>query len=721
MRPQDSLITRLLLAFATVMLVFAAATALSIVRLAQFNKLALSVTGPHLKHLQHAEQWLDSTQESARLLSTTLIRADQYDMPEELLAIQAADAHAHDQMRALGSEPRSPEENVAFNAATTAAANYAPLEERILSQAAAGQIAIARLALLQPAQRPQQEYLASLRRLREVEKSTMTAATLELIATYNLNRSLLVGMFLIAMVAAMILAFRNARAVQRPLLRIIKHFDEIRAGNLNAPIDVDARGEIGQVLESLQQTQRVLREAATHATDCDAQVSAIRKSQLVLELANDGSILMANDQFLDALGYDLTSISGQHYNLFTASSSQNEAKYEEIWKQLSRGTAASGLHRLEGRAGREVWLQATYNPLLNQDGRLYKIVMIATDATERIRMRDALEAAVKQIQSVTQAATEGRLTDRVRIETASTTGPIAALVGNVNALLDTLMDVVHRIKSAATEVQRGANQISNETLRLSDRTEEQAASLEQSAAGMQRVNNHISIAADHAEQAHHLALAAQEQARKGRSIIREAILAMNDISGASRQIAQITDLIDEIAFQTNLLALNAAVEAARAGEHGQAFAVVANEVRNLANRSAASAKQIATLISEGVRRIELGEQLVAQSGQALEGIGAAVTRVTATTTEIAQATQAQAAEMEQVSKAVVQMREMTRENATLVEETSASTRAITEQITQLAALIERFEVESIGEISTARPAHSSSQLNPARRSTIAAN
>jgi len=271
-----------------------------------------------------------------------------------------------------------------------------------------------------------------------------------------------------------------------------------------------------------------------------------------------------------------------------------------------------------------------------------------------------------------------------------------------------LMDVVHRIKGATREIQHGANQISNETLRLSDRTEEQAASLELSAASMQRVNDHIGIAADHAEQARHLALAAQEQAQKGRSIVGEAMLAMHDISGASRQIAQIIDLIDEIAFQTNLLALNAAVEAARAGEHGQAFAVVANEVRNLANRSAASAKQITALISEGVRRIELGEQLVNQSGQALDGIGAAVTRVTATTTQIAQATQAQAAEIEQVSKAVMHMKEMTRENATLVEETSASTREITEQITQLALLIERFEVEGINRMAATPGARNTS-------------
>jgi hypothetical protein len=157
MRLQDSLITRLLIAFATVMLVFAAATVLTIVRLAQFNEAALAVTGPQLQHLQHAEQWLDAVQESTRLLGTALIRADQYEIPEQIVAIQAVDARAQSQLRALQSEPRSPEENAVLNAVVTAGANYAPLEESILTQAAAGQIATARMELLKRAQDPQRE------------------------------------------------------------------------------------------------------------------------------------------------------------------------------------------------------------------------------------------------------------------------------------------------------------------------------------------------------------------------------------------------------------------------------------------------------------------------------------------------------------------------------------------------------------------------------------
>ena len=709
--------TRLLVAFATVMLVFAAATVLAIVRLAQFNEAARSITGPQLQHLQRAEQWLDAVQESARLLSTALIRADQYDIPDQVEAIQTVDARALEQLRALQVTSRSPEETTALNAVVAARANYAALEEGILSQATAGQIAMARMALLSRTQDPQRKYLASLQQLREVEKNDMTAATQKLAATYTLNRSLLIAMFLVAMLASAILAYRNARAIQRPLLGIISHFDDIRAGKLSASIPLHARGEIGQVLESLRETQRVLREAATHAADCDAQVNAIRKSQLVLELTSDGSIAFANDQFLETLGYRLDEILSQHYTLFVAPKEQHTAQYQAMWEHMARGQANSGLQRLIGRSGREVWLQATFNPLLNPEGRPYKIVMIATDATERVRMTGALDVAIKEIHDATQAATEGRLTVRVGLDAVTTTGPIAALVANVNALLDTLMDVVDRIKTNTAEIQRGANQISHESSRLSERTEEQAASLEESAASMMRMADHVSTAADHAEQARQLALAAQEQAQSGGAIVRQAVQAMHGISASSSQIAHITDVIDEIAFQTNLLALNAAVEAARAGAHGEAFAVVANEVRNLANRSAASAKQIAALISEGVRRIELGERLVDQSGQALEEIGTAITRVTDATTQIAQATQAQAAGIEQVSKAVSQMEETTRQNASLVEETSASTRVITDQITQLAALVERFEVTTDDAAPQASAGNNVVRLNTVRHGT----
>jgi len=693
MRLRDSLAARQFVAFGAVTLVFAAATILSISRLSQFNGAVRTVTGPQLHNLELTDQWLDAVQESARLVNVALIKADQYEMPEQIAAIKAADARAAEQFRSLQSDMTSSAEKAALEDALAANSVYAPLEERILNQGAAGQIAAARMLLLKEGQAAQLKCLTAIRGLRELERRQMVASTLSLTARYRNSRSILVAMFVLAVIVSAVLGIRHTRAIQRPLHRIIAHFDEIRGGNLNGTIAVNTGGEIGQVLESLQAMQGVLRNAGAHAADCDAQVSAIRRSQAVLELDVDGTIRTANDRFLEAFGYGAQDITGQHYSMFVEPAGRSSTQYQTLWAKLARGEAVSGLQKRLARGGREVWLQSSYNPLLDRTGRPYKVVEIASDVTEQVLMKNALDAAVKQIQTAVEAATEGRLT--VRVSSAGVSGPIEAVVTHVNALLDTMMHVVERIKRATAQVKTGANEIARGSANLNQRAEEQVASLERSSASMQGMAGNVRTTADYAEQARQLALAAHEQAQKGGNIVSETVDAMRGIGIASRRIAEIIGVIDEMAFQTNLLALNAAVEAARAGEHGRGFAVVASEVRSLAGRSATAAREIKELIAEGVRRTELGEKLVEQSGHALGEIGMAVKRVTDATARIAEASQAQANGIEQVSEAVVRMEEMTQQNVALVEKTSAATRAITEQVTQLSVLVEYFEVTGV--------------------------
>lgn len=690
MKVHESLATRQLIAFGTVTLIFAAATFFSIGRLSQFNRAVASFTGSELHNLERSDQWLDAVQQSARLVSTALITADSYELPEQIAAIRTVDAKAMDQALALRSSITSSEERSALDRVLAARSAYSPLEEDVLSKSAAGQIAVARALLLKQVQAPQLEYLATLRHLREIESSRMTASTFQLASTYLHSRTLLIVMLVAAVIASAVLGYRNARAIQRPLEQIIAHFDAIRSGNLQGDIRVDAGGEIGQVLAALQAMQQVLREAATHAADCAAQITAIGRSQMVLEFDVDGTIRAANDNFLNAVGYAAAEVIGERHQMFLDPAARSGEEYRALWARLARGEPVTGLQKRTGRDGREVWLHASYNPLLDQTGRPYKVVKIASDVTEQVRMRSALDATVKQIQSVVQAAINGRLT--ARVTSAGATDQIAALVTNVNGLLETMMVFVDRIKRATAQVQSGTSEIQRGSLNLSQRTEEQAATLEQSAASMKEMTDNVRSASEQAEQARKLAVTAYEQAEKGGGVVSDAVAAMHDIGRASRKIADIIGVIDDIAFQTNLLALNAAVEAARAGEQGRGFAVVASEVRNLAGRSAAAAKEIKGLIAEGVRRSEVGEKLVDRSGDALGEIGAAVKRVTDATAHIAQASRAQANGIEQVSKAVTDMNVLTQQNAALVQETSAATQAITEQVTQLAALVERFEV-----------------------------
>ena len=242
----------------------------------------------------------------------------------------------------------------------------------------------------------------------------------------------------------------------------------------------------------------------------------------------------------------------------------------------------------------------------------------------------------------------------------------------VNQLADNMAEVVSRVKRVAADVHRGADEISAGNANLSQRTEEQSSSLEETASSMEEMTTTVKQNADNAAQANQLALAARDQAEKGGTVVSQAVAAMAGINEASKKIADIIGVIDDIAFQTNLLALNAAVEAARAGEQGRGFAVVASEVRSLAGRSATAAKEIKELIQDSVRKVEDGSVLVTQSGQTLEKIVAAVKKVSDIVAEIAAASREQSSGIEQVNRAVMQMDELTQQNAALVEEATAA-------------------------------------------------
>ncbi|MBS0394022.1 MAG: PAS domain-containing protein, partial [Proteobacteria bacterium] len=346
-----------------------------------------------------------------------------------------------------------------------------------------------------------------------------------------------------------------------------------------------------------------------------ARLAAIDKAQAVIEFEMDGTIVTANEGFLRALGYQLEEVRGKHHSLFVDPAYRTSPEYGAFWDKLRRGEFDAAQYKRIGKGGREVWIQATYNPVLDSTGRPYKVVKFATDVTDQVRTKLALDAAVEETRTVVQAAIDGALTKRV--PTAGKAGAVAALTGSVNALLDNMMAVVGEIKRASGEVLTGAQEISSGNLNLSQRTEEQASSLEETASSMEEMTSTVKTTADNAAQARQLAVVARDQAERGGGVVHAAVAAMNEINVASKKIADIIGVIDEIAFQTNLLALNAAVEAARAGEQGRGFAVVATEVRNLASRSATAAKEIKGLIKDSVAKVEEGSRLVDESGRAL--------------------------------------------------------------------------------------------------------
>lgn len=289
--------------------------------------------------------------------------------------------------------------------------------------------------------------------------------------------------------------------------------------------------------------------------------------------------------------------------------------------------------------------------------------------------------------SIADRIAGGELGNEVRVESSDELGRLLASLKRMDAKL---VEIVGSVRNSADAVGAAARQLSHGNDDLSQRTQEQAAALEETASSMEEMTATVKQNADNARQANQLAVGAREQAEKGGAVVHRAISAMGEINSASRKIADIISVIDEIAFQTNLLALNAAVEAARAGEQGRGFAVVATEVRNLAQRSASAAKEIKDLINDSVDKVKVGSELVDESGKTLSEIMESVKKVTDIVAEIAAASEEQSAGIEQVNNAVSQMDNVTQQNAALVEEASAASKAMEQQSATLVTQIGYF-------------------------------
>ncbi|WP_127471572.1 methyl-accepting chemotaxis protein [Thiomicrorhabdus aquaedulcis] len=289
---------------------------------------------------------------------------------------------------------------------------------------------------------------------------------------------------------------------------------------------------------------------------------------------------------------------------------------------------------------------------------------------------NTLESAVKEIAHVVLSQSHGDLTQKI---TGQYHGELQTLKDAINTTAKKLTDVVSQAVAAANIVSSASEEVSQGSLSLSERVQEQAAALEETSATMDQMNSAVQQNTDNARQASTVTQQVQHEAHQGVDVMEKTINAMNSIQQSSHKIADIVSLIDGIAFQTNLLALNAAVEAARAGEHGRGFAVVASEVRNLAQKSAEAAKDIKTLISESVARIDDGTKLAAQSGEVLQGINQSINGVAQMIEQIAQASVEQSQGISQVHVAIGQIDSVTQQNAALVEETSAAAASLSEQ------------------------------------------
>jgi methyl-accepting chemotaxis protein len=560
------------------------------------------------------------------------------------------------------------------------------------------------------------EISSTLRHLSDVGYSAMDAAVQQRLTQVTKWRNLTAGITAAALAFALVLSGLITRSLSEPLARAVTVFGNISVGKYDNPIEHGGTDEASQVLRALSEMQGKLRTQIETERSVAAENTRIRQA---LDKVST-SVVLADAQ------YQIIYVNETAQAMFARNQEEIRKTLPSFDVSRLRGASMDVLSiepnhmrrvldNLVGSDSQErvlgaCTLRSIASPVLDDKGERIGTVVEWTDRTQEV-------AVEKELQNMLSAVVAGDLSKR--IELGGKAGFFEAMSRGVNALADNMTKVISMVKLVAAEVRRGADEISAGNANLSQHTVEQSSSLEETATSMEEMTATVKQNADNAAQANQLALAAHGQAEKGGTVVTRAVKAMADINDASRKIADIIGVIDDIAFQTNLLALNAAVEAARAGEQGRGFAVVASEVRSLAGRSATAAKEIKDLIQDSVKKVEDGSVLVTQSGQTLEKIVISVKKVSDIVGEIADASREQASGIEQVNHAVLQMDQITQQNAALVEEAAAASQTMAEQVHGLNELLARYQVgramveRSIGSAASTGNAAETARLDPA--------
>ena len=403
-----------------------------------------------------------------------------------------------------------------------------------------------------------------------------------------------------------------------------------------------------------------------------AKINAIEKVQAVIEFDPQGTILEANALFCGVMGYTRDEIVGQKHRMFVEDDYAKSAEYAEFWEELRAGKTLSRQYRRVGKGGRLIFIEASYNPIMDASGRVVKVVKFAVDMT-------AFQLAIDQVGGALSKMAEGDLS--ARIET--NLGPMDDIRTIFNRALEQVERAIGSVCEGAAEVVREAQAIRASSNELSRRTETQAATLEQSAAALEQLTGSVSGSTELTNSARGQVGSAAEEADHSARIVDNAIVAMNEIAASSQKISSITGVIDDIAFQTNLLALNAGVEAARAGDAGRGFAVVASEVRALAQRSSEAAKEIADLLVNSERQVSEGVDLVDKTGAALKRINERVAEIRDSVVTIATSASEQSNGLAEMNKAVSDLDHTTQQNAAMAEETNAAVMGLTQKLEEV--------------------------------------
>jgi len=455
---------------------------------------------------------------------------------------------------------------------------------------------------------------------------------------------------------------------------------------------MDAHGKPYKVIKfATDITETRMRNA-----EYEGKVSAIGKAQAVIEFDMGGHVLNANENFLDVMGYFLDDIKGEHHRIFCDPDYAASAEYKRFWQKLNRGEFDTGRYKRLGNNKKTVWIQATYNPILDLNGKPYKIVKYATDITSQVELEESVAAKAKSdaekiarlLDSVALAAS-GDLTSKVLVEGDEALDQLAA---GISKMIADLRKVISDVVMSASGLADASTTISERSNGVAVGTQALGATVEEMNASIDGLTSSINIIAGNTSDADAMAKSTQHEAEIGAKAVAKSIEAMDLINRSSEDIGEIVKVISDIANQTNMLAFNAAIEAARAGEHGLGFSVVADEVRKLAERSSQATKEISKLINESVKRVSAGSEISRQASDAFDKILAGVLKTTGAISDISKATNEQLLTAREVSTAVQYIAEEAEKSAAACDSIARSTEGLNQRAGDLNKTVSGFTV-----------------------------